>query len=228
MSLSLSGVNVRYGSSQVINDVNMDVPDQGVVCLLGRNGVGKTTLLKSIAGLLRLASGMISYNGRDLTRLAPDRIARLGMRLVLQDGNVFPGLTVAEHLQLGLGAVGKHRSGQLLESFPALHARLGQQVQTLSGGERKMLVIAQALASDPRLLLLDEPTEGVQPTVVQEIERVIQRVAAERAVVLVEQNIDVALRVGGYGYVMEKGRIVEQGMLVDIARKGLLHRYLVV
>lgn len=228
--LTAQGLNVSYGDSQVLWDVDLHVPAGKLVCLMGRNGVGKTTLLKSIMGLLKPRSGSIRLQGKPVTSLSPDQRARQGIGYVPQGRDIFPDMTVLENLRVGL--VAHHLPsasipGDIFQLFPVLQMMLHRKGGVLSGGQQQQLAIARALVTRPTLLLLDEPTEGIQPSVIVEIEDVIQRIksASNVSILLVEQYLDFASRLADHVYVMEKGAIVLQGQL-DTLQDEDVKRYL--
>jgi urea transport system ATP-binding protein len=219
--LSVHGLNVSYGDSQVLWDVALQVPPAQVVCLLGRNGVGKTTFLKSLMGLLTPWAGTITFNGKPITSLSPDRRARLGIGYVPQGRDIFPDLTVLENLRVGQVARGEKRGTipeEIFQLFPVLQTMLSRKGGVLSGGQQQQLAIARTLVTRPALLLLDEPTEGIQPSIILEIEHVIRRLkdTAQISILLIEQYVDFARRLADYVYVMEKGAIVLEGKLQEI------------
>lgn len=216
-----------YGRSQVLFGVSIDVPVTGAICVLGRNGAGKTTLLKTIMGELPVMSGTVEVDGRRIETLAMEQRARAGLGYVPQENAVFSGLTVRENLLLG-AVRQKDKSGidEVLAVFPKLSARLGQAAGTLSGGERKMLAIARAMLGRPRLLMLDEPTEGVWIGVIEEIAEQLQRLARSMSVILVEQHIELAMRVADTAYVMDRGRVVLSGPVDRVRVDPDLLRYL--
>ena len=193
--------------------MQLQVPPGQVVCLLGRNGVGKTTFLKSLMGLLKPWAGTITLNGKSITSLSPDRRARLGIGYVPQGRDIFPDLTVLENLRVGQVARGE-KNGTIPEDifqlFPVLQTMLSRKGGVLSGGQQQQLAIARTLMTRPTLLLLDEPTEGIQPSIILEIEHVIRRLkdTAQISILLIEQYVDFARRLADYVYVMEKGAIV--------------------
>jgi branched-chain amino acid transport system ATP-binding protein len=190
----------------------MKIPRTGAVAILGRNGAGKSTLLKTLAGELSPISGSISFEGQRADTLPPERRARSGIGYVPQEHAIFAKMTVRENLLLG--ASGRNDRGaieEVLEFFPKLGARLGQTAATLSGGERKMLAISRALLGHPKLLMLDEPTEGVWIGVIEEIADRLTELANRICVLLVEQHVELALRVANYAYVMERGTIALEG-----------------
>ena len=237
--LTIKGLSVGYGQSLVLTDVALDVPEGQVVCLMGRNGVGKTTLLKAIMGLLNPRAGEIHFGQADLSRWAPHRRARAGFGYVPQGRQIFPYLTVHENLLMGLEAYsgkkgqGKKGRAEAVEKmyvlFPALKTYTKKAAGTLSGGQQQQLALARALVRRPSLLLLDEPTEGIQPSIVQEIEELLHRLREqqETTILLVEQFLDFALGIADYCYVMEKGAIVLEGAARDLDH-NLVREYVAV
>jgi urea transport system ATP-binding protein len=235
--LEIRGLNVAYGESQVLWDVSLDVPPGGVVCLMGRNGVGKTTLLKSIMGLLPARSGQMLFDGKDLGRLRPEERAACGIGYVPQGREIFPNLTVAENLRVGyLGrpaSAGNGRStqadiGHVFELFPKLKDLLSRNGGVLSGGEQQQLAIARVLLARPKLLLMDEPTEGIQPNVILQIEDAIQRIRERGiAVLLVEQYLEFAWRLASSYAIMRKGAIVSRGSTSEL-RHDVVRQHLTV
>jgi len=218
--LEIRGLDVAYGESQVLWDVSLDVPAGGVVCLMGRNGVGKTTLLKSIMGLMPARGGEILFEGRDLVGRRPEERAAAGIGYVPQGREIFATLTVRENLrigQLGRRGPGGDDLDRVLELFPKLGVLLGRKGGVLSGGEQQQLAIARVLLARPRLLLMDEPTEGIQPSVILEIEDAIQRIKAQGiGVLLVEQYLEFAWRLADAYAIMQKGSIVSRGATADL------------
>lgn len=225
-SLRVSDLQAGYSSAAVLHNVSLQAAAGSVVCVMGRNGAGKTTLLRSLMGLIP-KQGRVELNGRDITDWSSHLINRAGMVWVPQDDSVFSGLTVRDHL-----AIAVHNRGvasgmaAAVSLFAALGPRLDQEAQTLSGGERKMLAIAQALIAQPKVILLDEPTEGVAPVVVEDLIPVIRHSAEQAAVILVEQNVDTALAVGSTAYVLEHGRVVETGDIAALHAAGVLEERL--
>ncbi|MEU8082208.1 urea ABC transporter ATP-binding subunit UrtE [Micromonospora sp. NPDC049101] len=213
--LTLRGVHAGYGRSRVLHGVDLTVPPDGVAAVLGHNGAGKSTLLRVAAGLLRPSAGTIELDGEDVTRLGPhERVAR-GMAYVPQGQQSFPHLTAAENLRLVAdgrrdGAVA---TAEVLDLFPALRPLLRRRAGLLSGGQRQQLAIARALITRPRLLMLDEPTEGIQPSVVAEIQERIVELTRQSgfSVLLVEQHLGFALRVANRYHVLESGRVTSHG-----------------
>jgi branched-chain amino acid transport system ATP-binding protein len=225
-SLRVRDLRAGYGSSTVLRNVTLEVAAGSVVCVMGRNGAGKTTLLRALMGVIP-KQGRVELDGRDITDWSSHRINRAGMVWVPQDDSVFAGLTVREHLAIAVHnddvAAGAAAAVSL---FAALGTRLDQEAQTLSGGERKMLAIAQALIARPRVILLDEPTEGVAPVVVEKLLPAIRLAAERAAVILVEQNLDTALDIGRTAYVLEHGRVVESGDIAALHASGVLEERL--
>jgi branched-chain amino acid transport system ATP-binding protein len=218
-----------YGASQVLFGVSLDVPERGAVAILGRNGAGKTTLLRTLLGYLPPSAGAVRLRGEDVTGIAPARLVRLGVGYMPQDQVVFPTLSVDENLRLGLQALPKRDRGSTAEAyelFPKLADRRRQQAGTMSGGERKMLGLARALLGRPRLLVLDEPTEGVWHGVVDEILQALRRYAADSAVLIVEQHLDLAMDLAGSAVVLQRGEVVMQGAPQELREDPQLLRYL--
>jgi urea transport system ATP-binding protein len=215
MMLEIDDVRVGYHRSSVLHGVSVEVPHDGVAAVLGHNGAGKSTLLRTAVGLLTPQSGAVRLDGEDITRRKPhERVAR-GMAYVPQGQQAFPHLTTAENLQLVADgrARGKEAVAEALDLFPALRTLSGRRAGLLSGGQRQQLAIARALVTEPRLLLLDEPTEGIQPSVVAEIEETILALAARGglSVLLVEQHVGFAMRAAQRYYVLEAGRVTSSG-----------------
>jgi branched-chain amino acid transport system ATP-binding protein len=210
--LSGRGLRAGYGRSQVLFDIDIDVPARGGLAILGRNGAGKTTLLRALVGEIPVQGGSVALEGQRLNGLPVERRARRGIGYVPQDQAVFSRLSVRENLQVGAQCARNERSiDRVLESFPKLKGRLDQAAGTLSGGERKMLAICRALLGQPRVLLLDEPTEGVWIGVVDEIADRLVQLAREMAVVIVEQHLELAWRVAERACVIDRGRIALDG-----------------
>jgi len=235
--LEIRDLNVAYGESQVLWDVSLDVPEGGVVCLMGRNGVGKTTLLKSIMGLLPVRSGRVVFNGLDVARLRPEERAACGIGYVPQGREIFPNLTVAENLRVGfLGRPATAGNGratqadieQVFDLFPKLRELLSRKGGVLSGGEQQQLAIARVLLARPKLLLMDEPTEGIQPNVIIQIEDAIQSIKERGiAVLLVEQYLEFAWRLASSYAIMRKGAIVSRGSTSEL-RHDVVRQHLTV
>ncbi len=218
--LTLTHINQFYGGSHTLWDLDMTVPKGSCTCLMGRNGMGKTTLLKCIMGLLPLATGELSFEGRDLRAAPAEARARLGIGYVPQGREIFSQLTVEENLRIGLAA---RRDGaravpeHIYELFPVLKRMLGRRGGDLSGGQQQQLAIGRALVIEPTLLILDEPTEGIQPNIVPEIGDVITRLrGAGLTVLLVEQKLPFARRVASDVRVLDKGRLVVSGAIAEL------------
>jgi branched-chain amino acid transport system ATP-binding protein len=225
--LDIRNLDAGYGRSQVLFDVTMNVPWRGGVAILGRNGAGKTTLMKAIIGELPLLAGSVSLDGRAVGRLPTEQRIRMGFGYVPQEHAVFGRLSVRDNLKVG--ALTNRDSGavnRILEIFPKLGQRMDQVAGTLSGGERKMLAIGRALLSEPRVLLLDEPTEGVWIGVIEEITERLILLAQEIAVVIVEQHLDLALRVASRAYVLDRGRVALAGAAQDVRNDPKLLQFL--
>jgi urea transport system ATP-binding protein len=228
--LAVEALDAGYGGSQILWSVDLSVSAGQVVCLMGRNGVGKTTLLKTIMGLLPARGGHVTIDGSDVTRWSPDRRARGGIGYVPQGREIFPHLTVEENLRMSLLGCGRARDlDEALALFPALQRLLGRKGGVLSGGEQQMLAIGRALLTRPKLLMLDEPTEGIQPSIVLEIEDAIRRIRTELglAVLLVEQYLDFAERLADAYVIMAKGTIVAGGPTAQL-RLETVRQHLVV
>lgn len=223
MSIRVRDVSAGYGSGLVLNNVSLEVPDVGLVGIIGRNGAGKTTLLRTIMGLLPLARGEVEIFGRSIRGRRPDELARSGVGYMPQEGGVFNSLTVRENLAL---AAPPQRWERLLTLFPVLAERMGQRAGTLSGGERKMLGVARLFASDARLCLLDEPTEGVWQAVIEDIVGTLAELKRERAILLVEQNLSAVLPVADYVYVLAGGQVVLEGPAEAIRNHERIYEYL--
>lgn len=230
--LDLRGLNVFYGESHILRDVDLTVNAGEMVCLIGRNGVGKTTLLKTIIGLLQQRSGDVVLDQRELTPLPPHGRARAGVGYVPQGREIIPQLTVRENLLLGLEALpgglakNRHIDPVVFELFPILERFLARRGGDLSGGQQQQLAIARALLGKPKLLLLDEPTEGIQPSVVLDIERAVRRIieATGISVLLVEQHLHFVRQADRY-YAMQRGGIVASGPTCELS-KDVVDRFL--
>ncbi len=220
--IALHGVNQHYGGTQILWDLDLEIEEGSCVCVIGRNGVGKTTLLKCLMGLLPLTSGKINVSHTDFSGESPDKRAREGIGYVPQGREIFPLLTVEENLRIGLGARSDNASvipEKIFELFPVLHEMLIRRGGDLSGGQQQQLAIARALVIDPKILILDEPNEGIQPNIVAEIGRVITYLNKTEGitVLLVEQKISFARKVGKEFRLMEKGRIVASGRMTELS-----------
>jgi branched-chain amino acid transport system ATP-binding protein len=225
--LAVRGLSTFYGSSQALFDVDFTAGARGAVAVLGRNGAGKTTLLRTIMGELEPRQGQIAFEGRDDTRTPTEHRVRRGLGYVPQEHAVFGRLSVRENL--AVGATTRREPGaidEVLTLFPKLGQRLNQRAGTLSGGERKMLAVGRALLARPKLLLLDEPTEGVWIGVIEEIAARLADLAGRIGLVIVEQHLELALRVAGRAYVLDRGRVVLEGPSAAIRSDPRLLRYL--
>lgn len=230
--LAVQQLEAGYGESIILRDVSLKVKAGQVVCLLGRNGVGKTTLMKSIMGLLKARRGSVSYNGADLTKRAPGGRAKSGIGYVPQGREIFGQLTVYENILIGLEASReKARTipAEAIAKFPVLPTMYARRGGDLSGGQQQQLAFARALASKPEVLLLDEPCEGIQPSIVDDIRDVIRGIKADgkTAILLVEQSLEFVKSVGDYFYVLEKGAVVWEGGLESLG-DDVIKKYLTV
>ncbi len=228
--LRLEDVHVAYGAIRAVKGISLEVQDRELVALVGSNGAGKTTTLRAVSGLFRPRAGSIQYDGADLTRLAPHEIVARGISQSPEGRQIFGSLTVRENLMLGAvrrkdrAALGDDLD-RIFDLFPVLKERIGQSGGTLSGGEQQMLAIGRALMARPRLLLLDEPSLGLAPLLVQRIFDVVARLKAEGVtILLVEQNARKALEVADRAYVLETGRIVLQGPARELAANPEVER----
>jgi urea transport system ATP-binding protein len=228
--LELSDISASIQGSRILRGVNLQVPDHSLVCLMGRNGVGKTTTLKSIVGLMKTDTGAVQFDGLDLTALKPEERARRGLAYVPQGRDIFPNLTVWENLKISLVIHGTKANGQVdrvLELFPVLKEMLQRKGGVLSGGQQQQLAIARALLTAPKLLLLDEPTEGIQPNIIDQIGETLLKIKKEGkiSILLVEQYLDFCLSTGDSFYIMDRGAVVAEGPIAqlndEIVRKHL-------
>jgi urea transport system ATP-binding protein len=234
LMLQISNLNVYYGESHILRDVDLSVPKGQMVCLIGRNGVGKTTLLKTIMGLLKPRTGAIAYAEQLITGQPTDQRARMGIGYVPQGREIIPRLSVKENLLLGLEARPQGRKGnetipaEILQLFPVLKTMLSRMGGDLSGGQQQQLAIARALMGKPQLLLLDEPTEGIQPSIILEIEAAVRRIieATGISVLLVEQHLHFVRQADKY-YAMQKGGIVASGSTDELSQ-DVIQRFLAV
>jgi urea transport system ATP-binding protein len=226
--LTVTNLNQYYGGSHILRDVEFELPAGKVTVLLGRNGVGKTTLLRTLMGLVPSTTGSVNFGGKDLTHARPDERARAGIGYVPQGREIFARLTVAENLEMGLATKsgGVEVPARIFEMFPVLKQMMGRRGGDLSGGQQQQLAIGRALAMGPKLLILDEPTEGIQPSIIKDIERAIRALAAtgEMAILLVEQYYDFARSLADQYLVMERGEIVARGAGADMDRDNVRAR----
>ncbi len=232
MTLQVRSIDTFYGTSHILHGVSLEMADRELFAVLGRNGAGKTTLLRSITGVNPPTVGSILLDGTEIAPLKSHRRARLGISYVPQGREIIPDITVAENIYvalLGKGSRVKKVPGFVFEYFPALKTLVGQKGGTLSGGQQQQLAIARALVQEPKLLLMDEPTEGLQPSVVEEIEPIIKRIPLERncAVLLVEQNLDFVRSITQKFAILDTGRIVASGDIGELT-PDVVQRHLAV
>ena len=225
--LEIKGLHAYYGESEVLHDVDLSIPDGKIVALVGRNGVGKSTTLKSIMGLMEKQTGSMLLQREEIQRKAPYERARMGIGYVPQGRDIFPQMTVAENLRLGLEVCGgvKKDPAFLYQLFPIVEQFLARKGGDLSGGQQQQLAIARALIASPKLMLLDEPTEGIQPSVIQEIGHAIRTINEKTglSILLVEQYLDFALDLADECYVMDKGRIVFHAASAEVRKEEIQH-----
>jgi urea transport system ATP-binding protein len=223
--LKVNSLNQYYGGSHILRDLSFEIPAGKVTALLGRNGVGKTTLLRTLMGLVPAKSGEVLFYERSIADAKPFERARAGIGYVPQGREIFPRLTVAENLQMGLATRprGAKMPARIFEMFPVLGQMLGRRGGDLSGGQQQQLAIGRALAMGPKLLILDEPTEGIQPSIIKDIERAIRALAStgDMAILLVEQYYDFARSLADQYLVMERGEILKRGAGADMDRDGV-------
>lgn len=231
--LHISDINVYYGESHILRNVDLSINAGEMVCLIGRNGVGKTTLLKTLMGILKPRAGAINYEQENLINKTSDQRARLGLGYVPQGRDIIPRLTVKENLILGLEALPTKRKNatipeEIFDLFPVLKTMLSRMGGDLSGGQQQQLAIARALVGEPKLLILDEPTEGIQPSIILEIEAAVRRIVASKgiAVLLVEQHLHFVRQADRY-YAMQKGGIVASGFTSELSQE-VIQRFLAV
>jgi urea transport system ATP-binding protein len=230
--LAVSKLNAAYDGSQILRDVTINLPERQLVALMGRNGVGKTTTLKCIVGLVKPTAGEILLGGDPLTGLLPEDRARRGLSYVPQGRDIFPNLTVWENLKISLVTRGTKPNGQVervLELFPILKEMLGRKGGVLSGGQQQQLAIARALLTDPKVLILDEPTEGIQPNIIDQIGETLGKIRKEgkMSILLVEQYLDFCLEIADRFYVMDRGTVVAGGPIEDL-NEAIVKKYLTV
>jgi branched-chain amino acid transport system ATP-binding protein len=228
--LKLRDVSAGYSKSTVLEGISMDVEENSVTTLLGRNGVGKTTTLRAITGIIEPREGSVAFDGADMTGVDPNKVYKRGVGMVTEDRNVFPELTVVENLRVPRirDRDAAWSIDELYEFFPKLRQLQDSKGKNLSGGEQQMLAIARALRPGPKLLLLDEPSEGLAPQIVEDVADIIEEIAETgTTVLLVEQNIELALNLASYNYVMDLGKIVHEGPTSEIeGNRDVLENYL--
>ncbi len=230
--LQLNDISVSYDGSRILRGVTLDVPEKSLVCLMGRNGVGKTTTLKAIIGLARMDGGSVTLNGEDLAAMRPEMRSRRGIGYVPQGRDIFPNLTVGENLRLSQvvhGSEGQDELDRVLELFPVLGEMLSRKGGVLSGGQQQQLAIARALLTRPRVLLLDEPTEGIQPNIIDQIGETLLRIKREGkiSILLVEQYVDFCLGVADRFFIMDRGAVVAGGAIAHL-NEEVVKRHLTV
>jgi urea transport system ATP-binding protein len=228
--LEIQGLNISIGGSRILREVSFDVPDNQVVCLMGRNGVGKTTTLRGIMGLRRADSGTVKFDGVDLTTRKSENRVRAGIGYVPQGREIFPTLTVLENLQISQTAVGRkspERFERVFSLFPVLKEMLHRKGGVLSGGQQQQLAIGRALLTEPKLLILDEPTEGIQPSIIDQIGDAILALKGEVSVLLVEQYLDFAKELADRFVIMDRGSIAARGEIAEL-HEGVVKQYLTV
>ncbi len=235
MSLKVENINTFYGTSHVLQGVSLEVGKQEIVTLVGRNGAGKTTTIKSILGITPVRTGHIWFNGTDISSLPTHSIVQRGISYVPEERRIIPGLSVRENIRIALlRSKNRNREDEMIERvaryFPRLKDRLNQEGTSLSGGEQQMLAIARALVTDPEIMLIDEPTEGLMPLLVETIAEIIQTINQTGvAVLLVEQNMEMALGISHRAYIIEEGRIQFSGSATDVlGNEELQRRYLTI
>jgi urea transport system ATP-binding protein len=223
--LSVKNLNQYYGGSHILRDLNFEIPPGKVTALLGRNGVGKTTLLRTLMGLVPAKTGEILFYDKKITDVKPYERVRAGIGYVPQGREIFPRLTVAENLEMGLATMprGSRVPARIFEMFPVLKQMMRRRGGDLSGGQQQQLAIGRALAMGPKLLILDEPTEGIQPSIIKDIERVIRSLAGtgDMAILLVETYYDFARSLADQYIVMERGEILKKGAGADMEKDGV-------
>ena len=230
--LELTDISASIQGSRILRGVNLQVPDHSLACLMGRNGVGKTTTLKSIVGLVKTDTGAVQFDGRDLSPLKSEERARRGVAYVPQGRDIFPNLTVWENLKISLVVHGAKANGQVdrvLQLFPILKDMLQRKGGVLSGGQQQQLAIARALLTDPKLLLLDEPTEGIQPNIIDQIGETLLAIKQEGkiSILQVEQFLDYCLGIGDSFHIMDRGAIVAHGPMTEL-NEDLVRKHLTV
>lgn len=233
MRLDIENITAGYGDITVIRDLSIVIEDGSIVGVVGRNGMGKSTLIRCLAGLIYPSKGSIKLNGVDISKLPPHERACLGITTIVQGRGIFPSLTVAENLEMGRSASGKvkkNRLNEVIEYFPRLQERMTQIAGTLSGGEQQMLAIGRGLMTDPKLILLDEPSDGIMPTLVEQIAITLSEInkCEKTTIVIVEQNLPMVFNLAQCCIVIEKGQLVAEGSCDDISGSEKLHEYLAI
>jgi len=224
--LAVRGLNVSYGEAKVLFDIDFGIVPGQVVTCVGRNGAGKTTLLKSVAGFLKPTSGSITFNDNDLIGLMSYDIAKMGLKYIPQDKKVFSDLTVRENLELGSYATKDYNWDQVTDYFPRLKQLMDRKGGYLSGGERQMLMIGRALLGNPKVLLIDEPTEGLAPSIVAHLKNVFKELSKKTALVIVEQNLPLVCAISDKIYALKEGRIVTELTDKESIKANICEQYL--
>ncbi len=229
-TLEVQNLDVYYSGSRILRGMGLEVPPKQVVCLMGRNGVGKTTTLKSIMGLVKVHAGRVQLAGDEISALTPDKRCRKGIGYVPQGRDIFPHLTVLENLKIGQIACGHKANGQferVYQLFPVLKQMLERKGGVLSGGQQQQLAIGRALLTQPKVLILDEPTEGIQPNIIEQIGQTIKILKSEMSILLVEQYLDFAKEFGDSFYIMDRGASVASGP-ISALNDNVIKKHLVV
>ncbi len=233
MGLRADNLIAGYGDITVLRDVSLRVGAGEIVGILGRNGMGKTTLIRCLAGLIKPNAGSIVFQGQDVTALQPYERARCGFTTIVQGRGVFPQMTVAENLEMGRiasGRGGQDRLGEVLSYFPRLQERMKQQAGTMSGGEQQMLAIGRGLMANPKLMLLDEPSEGIMPSLVTQIAEILVQINRREnmTIIIVEQNVPMVFSISKRCLILEKGSIVAEGGPNELSSSNIMQEYLAI
>jgi len=233
MALRVDNITAGYGRITVLRDLSLKVREGEILGLLGRNGMGKTTLIRCLAGLIRPTAGNITFEDRHITELRPHERARLGITTVVQGRGVFPGLTVLENLEMGRIAsrrTKRSRIDEVVSYFPRLGERMRQSAGTLSGGEQQMLAIGRGLMTDPTVMLLDEPSDGIMPMLVQQIAKILKDINEREGMtmIIVEQNVPMVFSLTDHCVILEKGRVVTEGTRDEVSRSEVMKAYLAI
>lgn len=233
MGLRAENLTAGYGDITVLRDVSLRAGAGEIVGIVGRNGMGKTTLIRCLAGLIKPNAGSIVFQEQDVTALQPHERARCGFTTIVQGRGVFPQMTVAENLEMGRiasGRGGQDRLGEVLSYFPRLQERMKQQAGTMSGGEQQMLAIGRGLMANPRLMLLDEPSDGIMPSLVAQIAEILVEINQREnmTIIIVEQNVPMVFRMSKHCLILEKGRIVAEGGPDELSSSNIMQEYLAI
>lgn len=233
MEIVLERIRAGYGQITVLRDLSLRVDDGAILGVLGRNGMGKSTLIRCIAGLNPPTAGTIRLGGKDITRLPPHERAVRGITTIVQGRGMFPNLTVRENLIMGRIASGRVRhdhTDEVIHYFPRLGERLGQKAGTLSGGEQQMLAIGRALMTEPRLMLLDEPSDGIMPLYVHQTAQILSRINREQGItmLIVEQNVSMVFKMTDHCIILEKGRVAAEGYRKELQESSVMQEYLAI